>query len=251
MALNTLQNTINFIQPFCRYMGANIGVSNEPMISIGNIVRNIILAAPFTWSFNRNTYNFETIPGQTDYSALNNFNVLLAISSVEIASVQDSSNNTWQITDIINEGAVIGGFNATTIQGRPSGLCVYQNFLSNNGANPPYALLRVSPTPDAAYLITMSYQTESPQFVNVTDSWAPIPNSFSDVYNNLCLGYYMESCQDPRGQQFIARGAARLLSRSTGLKEMDKIIFAKTYMNLDMSQEKIRSQQGVQAEGQA
>ena len=54
---NLVSDTINFMVPFCRYQEANIGTNNMPMIGIVNIVQNIILAAPFTWRFNRNSVN--------------------------------------------------------------------------------------------------------------------------------------------------------------------------------------------------
>jgi hypothetical protein len=54
---NQLIDSINYVLPFCRYQKANIGTSNMPIIGIANIVRNIILAAPFTWRFNRANVN--------------------------------------------------------------------------------------------------------------------------------------------------------------------------------------------------
>jgi hypothetical protein len=234
---NTLQTTIDFIQPYCRYTAANIGINNGPIIGIANVVKNIILAAPFTWNFNRADTTITTVQGTSDYTA-----ALTTLGFVEKASVADGSGNTWQLTDILNEESLVH----SVVQARPSALCVYQNTGSS-------VVWRLSATPDAVYTIYVTYQSLSTQFTSVSNTWAPIPDAFSDVYNNLCLGYYMDAYQDPRGQQYIARGAARLLARSTGLQEMDKAIFAQTYMNFDMNQllNQLKTQQAVQAHAQA
>jgi hypothetical protein len=60
----------------------------------------------------------------------------------------------------------------------------------------------------------------------------------------------MDSCQDSRAPQYIARGIAGLLSRAQGLSSMDKAIFAAAYMNLNVQQmlEQTRAQQGTQAQ---
>src|ERR1700676_4077015 len=112
-------------------------------------------------------------------------------------------------------------------------------------------IFRFSAVPDKAYPVNLIYQKKPIQFVALTDSWAPIPDSFSDVYNNLCLGYYMESCQDPRAPQYVARGIAGLLARAQGLSQMDKAIFSASYMNLsaDMMLNQLKTQQGQQAQG--
>jgi hypothetical protein len=89
------------------------------------------------------------------------------------------------------------------------------------------------------------------QFVTTSDSWFPIPDSFSDIYNNLCLGYYMDSCQDGRAKEYISRGIAGLLARSEGLSSMDKALFAQAYMGFAAAEmlNTLRTQQGQQAQG--
>lgn len=111
-------------------------------------------------------------------------------------------------------------------------------------------VFRFSAVPDKAYPVDLIYQKKPVQFVSLSDSWAPIPDSFSDIYNNLCLGYYMDSCQDGRAPQYIARGIAGLLARAQGLSNTDKAIFAASYMNFNAQQmlETLKTQQGVQAQ---
>jgi type VI secretion system secreted protein VgrG len=112
-------------------------------------------------------------------------------------------------------------------------------------------IFRFSAVPDKAYPVDLIYQKKPIPFLTMTDSWAPIPDSFSDVYNNLCLGYFMDSCQDGRAPQYIARGVAGLIARAQGLSSTDKAIFASAYMNFNLQQilEQMRVQQGTQAQG--
>jgi hypothetical protein len=112
-------------------------------------------------------------------------------------------------------------------------------------------VFRFSAVPDKAYPVDIIYQKLPIQFLAMSDSWAPIPDSFSDIYNNLTLGYYMDSCQDPRAPQYIARGIAGLLARSKGLSDMDKALFAQSYMNYEiaLTTSQLKAQQAVQAQG--
>ena len=233
---NTLGDTINFIIPFCRYMSANIGTSNQPIIGIANIVRNIILSAPMVWDFNRVENSSTTLTANTqDYTlSVSDFGYL------ERASVQDPVTSKWyEIPDVRNNSALA---KSSTPVARPQVICV------QNGTGPVF---RFSAVPDQNYPLAFVYQKNSVQFTATTDQWAPIPDSYSDIYNNMCLGYYMDSCQDPRAPQYIQRGIASLLARQSGLSEMDKAIFAQMYMNFDAAQmaQSIGTQQGKQAQG--
>lgn len=234
---NSLQDTINYITPFCRYQAANVGVSNMPMIGIGNIVRNIILAAPFTWRFNRNSVNITgpVVAGTQDYAqAIADFGFLEKV-------IANDGTKSYQMSDVKNNEALA----SSTTPGRPQVIGVQNDDGAGN------FVFRLSAVPDAAYTVNMVYQKAPVQFAATSDKWAPIPDSFSDVYNNLSLGYYMDSCQDPRAPQYIARGIAGLLARASGLSQMDKAIFAASYMNFNTEQmlAVLKTQQGQQAQG--
>jgi hypothetical protein len=239
---NTLLDTINYIVPFCRYQAANIGTSSQPIIGIANIVRNIILAAPFTWRWNRASLNLTgpVIQGSQDYTqAIANFGFL------EKATVTGLDNNgattTWELKDMKNNEALA----SSLTQARPMSISVFNDDGSGN------YVFRLSGVPDQAYTLNIIYQKASVQFAATTDQWSPIPDSYSDVYNNLCMGYYMDSCQDGRAPQYISRGIAGLLARAQGLTATDKALFAASYMNFNaqMMLDQLRTQQGQQAQG--
>ena len=245
---NTLQYTINFITPFCRYQAANIGVSNMPIIGIASLVRNIILAAPFTWRFNRNNVNLigsATPPGITkgvqDYTqSISDFGFLEKATANGPDPNNPTSTTSWELKDMKNNEALA----SSTTQARPQSISVFNDDGANNFT------FRLSAVPEQSYIVNLVYQKAPVQFTAKTDAWGPIPDSFSDVYNNLCLGYYMDSCQDSRAPQYIARGIAGLLARAQGLTATDKAIFAASYMNLNaqMVMDQLKVQQGVQAQ---
>lgn len=236
---NQLQDTSNYILPFCRYQASNVGVNNMPMIGIANIVRNIILAPPLTWRFNRNSVQLVGSTqgiqqGVQDYTqSFTDFGFL------EKAVVNDGTT-TWEIKDILNTEALA----PSNTQARPQTISVQNDDGAGN------ITFRLSGVPNnSVYTIYLVYQKSPVQFTALNQGWAPIPDSYSDIYNNLCLGYYMDSCQDPRASQYISRGIASLLSKAEGLSEMDKAIFAAAYTSLDVMkiQEPLKAQQGLQA----
>lgn len=233
---NNLQYTANFISPFCRYQAPNVGVSLQPLVGIASIVRNIILAAPFTWRFNRNNVNIigPVVQGNSDYTQLiSDFGFLEKVTA-------NDGTTSWEFKDVKNNEALA----SSTTQGRPMTISVFNDDGNNNFT------FRLSAVPDQAYIVNMVYQKAPVQFLAMADLWSPVPDSFSDVYNNLCLGYYMDSCQDPRAPQYIARGIAGLLARAQGLTSTDKAIFASAYMNFSAQEflTQAKTQQGVQAQ---
>lgn len=247
---NALQDTANYITPFCRYQSPNVGTNNMPMVGFANIVRNIILAAPFTWRFNRKVNTFMTgqnglVKGQQDYPIqINDLGFIENVSITDptiIPGGTANTINTWSLKDVLNNQALP----ASTTEARPESVSIH----SDDGAG--NIVLRFSAVPNKPYNVTIVYQKAPVQFAAMTDAWAPIPDSFTDVYNNLCMGYFMDSCQDPRAKEYIVRGIAGLLARAQGLTQMDKAIFAASYMNFSAQQllNMLETQRDSQAKG--
>jgi len=142
-----------------------------------------------------------------------------------------------------------GVFTATAF---PAGsLATISGFVTSVGNNGVFTVVSCSGT--QLVLVNAGGVLETPvvQAVAINSSWSPIPDSFSDIYNNFCLGYFMDSCQDPRGTGYIARGGAALLAKAEGLSEMDRAIFMQSFLNLDAAQivNQLKTQQGRQASG--
>lgn len=61
-------------------------------------------------------------------------------------------------------------------------------------------------------------------------SWDPIPDRYSDVYNNLFLAEILALSDDARAQVYRQRGVAALMSKAAGLTEMQKNIFMQQWL---------------------
>lgn len=61
-------------------------------------------------------------------------------------------------------------------------------------------------------------------------SWDPIPNQYSDIYNNLFLSEILALADDPRAQLYRQRGVAAFMSKAAGLSEMQKNIFMQQWL---------------------
>ena len=61
-------------------------------------------------------------------------------------------------------------------------------------------------------------------------SWDPIPDQYSDIYNNLFLAEALAESDDAKAQIYRQRGVGALLAKSTGLTEMQKNAFAQQWL---------------------
>ena len=64
----TLQETIQWVQPYLNWANLTIGVAGEPAISAANLALQTIVGPPFVWPWNRDTATFITVAGQQDYT---------------------------------------------------------------------------------------------------------------------------------------------------------------------------------------
>jgi hypothetical protein len=68
-------------------------------------------------------------------------------------------------------------------------------------------------------------------------SWDPIPDQYSDIYNNLFLSEALAMVDDPRAQTYRQRGVAAFLSKASGLTEMQKNAFAQQWIARDIQRQ--------------
>jgi len=86
----------------------------------------------------------------------------------------------------------------------------------------------------------------------VNGSWAPIPDNFSDIYNNLFLSEAFQTANDDQeAARYRQRGVAALLSKAEGLTQTQINIFRQQWLQRDSEQmaNTLRTQQGVQSRG--
>ena len=83
----------------------------------------------------------------------------------------------------------------------------------------------------------------------VNESWAPIPDSFIDIFNTLFLAEAYQAVDDPRGAQYRQRGAIMLLAKAEGLTSMQKSDFLGYFLAKDAQTltAQLRTQQGNSA----
>lgn len=244
---NTLQTSINWVLPFIKYDPAiTAGVGNEPSISNANLIRQIMQSAPLTWPETRNETTFVTtapsgspLVGVQDYTkAIGDFGFL------EKVSLTNAAGKIWEIKDVFNTAAL--GVSAE-LQ-RPSAIAVK----SNDGAGS--IGFRFMGVPDAVYTVTLTYQKSAVLFAALGDAWTPIPDKYSDIYNQLFLALSFDAVdgESQRATQYWNRGIAMLLSKAEGLTEMQKNIFLTQWLRNDNQAlaAQMRTQQGNQARAQ-
>lgn len=298
----TLQNSINFSQPFVDYIPVTAGFGQEPAISIASMIRNTFLQPPQTWPFNRNEISFQTVVGQQDYSQ--SFAAQTPVPNdfgfVEKVTLTDDTGKIYEIKDVYNNAAL----SKTSDQQRPNAMSVHK--IVGTGTATQTVTFRFMSAPDAIYTVTITYQKLVPQFgpyfitsvanhvsanttytglfdpysllvgdsavitgfttaanngtfiivsctttslvvangagasetpaggAFVTDfSWAPIPDQYSDIYNNLFLAEILAFSGDQREQIYRQRGIAAFIAKADGLTEMQKNAFLQQWLDRD------------------
>lgn len=237
---NTVQTTLNYVAQYIYGQPVSAQTASEPAISIASMIRNAFLGAPMTWAFNRaedSTQN--TTAGNQDYTYnIANFGFL------EKVSLTDASGKIFEVKDVFNS-LPLSKAAAPAASSRPTAVAV---LTLTPGAS---FKIRFMGVPDAIYTINLTYQMLPVQFVNLTDGWAPIPDSYSDIYNNLFLGEALAVVDDARAQIYRQRGVAAFLAKAEGLTDTQKNIFAQQYLaqSKEQASAALKSQQAVQARG--
>lgn len=118
--------------------------------------------------------------------------------------------------------------------------------LTNNGT-----FLVVSATPSVLTLANAAGVAETRAAMTINQSWYPIPDYFSDVFNSLFLAEAFQSVDDARATQYRQRGIAALLSKAEGLTLMQVNAFLAQWgiRNSQTASEQLKVQQSTQARG--
>jgi hypothetical protein len=70
-------------------------------------------------------------------------------------------------------------------------------------------------------------------------NWAPVPDQYSDVYNNLFLSEAFAMVDDPRAQLYRQRGVAAFLSKASGLTEMQRNAFVQQWLAREVERQSV------------
>lgn len=212
---NTLQRSVNFasLNVGQAPLSSVGGFVNEPALTIGDYVRQFILGPPFAWRWNRATTTINAVAGTQDYPvSLSDFGWL------EKSTVVDPNLNTYELEVVLN-------LSEESVKNLPTRICAR---LDNDAGTITF---RISPPPDQSYTVNITYQKAAPLFAALTDTWSPIPDYLSYLYNQgfLAKAYeYRDSEKAVFATQMFVR---QVIAANSGLKESEKNIFLADRIN--------------------
>lgn len=132
------------------------------------------------------------------------------------------------ISSVAANGAYTGVFDSFSF---PAGVNATITGFQNAGNNGTFVVSSCTPT-----LLTVSNGSSAAEtrqgFVSNL-SWDPIPDAYSDIYNNLFLSEALAVNDDARAQIYRQRGVAAFMAKATGLSETQKNIFAQQWLARD------------------
>ena len=110
-------------------------------------------------------------------------------------------------------------------------------------------VFRLMPAPNLAYPVSLHIQKVAPLITSLNQTWAPLPDFMSYVYNYGFLALMWGYIDDPRAQMASQKFVSHLLGRASGLTAIERNIFLNSWN--DLTQLEIATmQQGVQARAQ-
>lgn len=235
--LNNLQGSLNWCGSFLKFQPLAIG-GNEPALTSANIVLQTILGPPFCWRWNRTQVNFTCIatPVTQDYVvAVSDFGFL---EKVWIKSPTATDIKELQVRTSLS----------LTLEAARSQFLAAQ--ADDNNGNITF---RLSAAPDLAYVATVLYQKKPPLFTSLANTWAPVPDEYSYIYNWGLLALLSLLLNDARFPIFNQKFIAHLLGAADGLDDMQRNIFLGNWLEVTKSfdRAKLNSSQGINARGQA
>lgn len=136
---------------------------------------------------------------------------------------------------------------AAFVVGQPAFIDDFSVNASNNGT-----FLVVNVTPTILTLANPNGIAEVAQATAVNSSWFPIPDSYSDIYNNLFLAEAFQAFgEDQEAARYRQIGVAGILARAEGLTETQRNAYIQQWMarGVENSAITLRVQQGSQARG--
>ena len=198
----------------------NTTTSSDPAFSNADWVMQTILAPPFAWSWNR-TGGYPTLPtfstkvGVTDYKVN-----LPSFGWIEKAVAYDPSSGFYAF-ELQNE-MIIG---AETLPNQMTRISVQYRDTAGN------ITFRLSPAPDKIYDVVVESQNAAPQFTSLTQTWAPIPDYLSYIYDEGFFAKGCEYCGDPRAGEAMQTFLTDLVAQSEGLNSTQRNLWLTSKLN--------------------
>jgi hypothetical protein len=204
----TIQDSVTWVATILKQQPLN--VSNwEPGLTFANLVLGRVLGPPMKWRFNRGNMNFGiSTAGGTDYSA-----VVGDLGWIEKQWITDASGKIHAL-----EGAE--ALAKTTNSYRPKTMApVYDD----NAGNITFRFDAIPTDNDTVFI---DYQRKAPVASSFGSTWAPLPDEYGYIYNQLFLALAGNLVSDPRTPFWSQLGVSALLGAQTGLSAQAIAIFA-------------------------
>lgn len=232
MSTIKLSNTIEWAKKLNFGRPSAIGNFLEPALSCANMVMQTIVSPPFSWWWNTQDVQFTCVAGTQDYTQnVPNF------GWIQSSSVQDPvTSKWWSMTTKLD-------LQADSVQNRPLFIAPY----SQNTATGDMKF-RLMAVPDKAYPVNVHVQNAPQLFTSVNQTWSPIPDYMSYIFNWGFLALMWLFADDPRWAMANQKFIAHLLGASEGLSETQINIFLSSFTDFTQAQ-KIAQQQGFQGRG--
>ena len=217
-----LQRTINLAQQFIRLSPLTFAANpaNDPAFSNADWVKQVILAPPFSWRWNRTSGTvthptFVTVIGQSDYPVN-----IPTFGWIEKAVAYDPANGQQAFE--LQVGMVSG---LETLSNQPARITAQYDDGSGN------ITFRVFPAPDSIYNVVVEYQNSATLFTAPTDTWEPIPDYLSYLVNTGFQARAYDYFSDPRYVPTMQLFLTQLAEASEGLSESAKNIWLTDKLN--------------------
>lgn len=167
-------------------------------------------------SFN-NTKGGTTSDGTVTWTNLGSIGAVVSstysFAWIETSSVMDLNNTKWFQME------------SKLCLGQDSNPARPQNVSAQADDDQGNITFRLMPIPDQAYPVTLTLQQKPPLFTGVNQTWAPIPNEYSHIYNWGFLALMWLFADDPRFTVANQKFVTQLLGANQGLTQTQINIF--------------------------
>lgn len=215
-----LSRTIGYASQFVRLAPLYFAPNNDPSLTNADWVKQFMLAAPLAWRWNRTTITFQVTPAKTDYvQALSDFGWLEKAYFVN----PNDGNSNQQLEVFLN-------LQVDTTPNLPQKISTQFDDGEGN------ITFRVFPTPDQIYEVTVEYQRSASIFTDTANTWAPIPDYMSYIYNEGFLAKTYEYIGDARFTPAMQLFLQHVVAAENGLTDTQKSLFLEERMILARQQ---------------
>ena len=227
-----------FSMPFLNYQPVNVS-NGEPAITAANLTKQTMLGPPFKWPWNRSSFHVDLPTG----AALWGQDYLFQLPDFHfVEKVWLTNPDDGKVTELTN---IAQSLAAESIVKRPSSAAM--NWQDDDGN----VTLRLNAIPDLAYAVDGFYQRAPVLMSSLANTWSPIPDYLSYIYDWGFLGFVSLLTKDARAPIFLGKFASHLLGAQDGLTAMQRNIFLGNWLEVlgAPQREQLSTQQGTQSRG--